>query len=80
VVKEVHDHPNRRGYAMNAFVIAVGGGVKELTALALETARKIGKVECDMGDTYCKLPSAVEYIQKIKAKGRIGVKRKSCKC
>lgn len=80
VAKTIHDHPNRLGYAMNAFVIAVGGGVKDLTAFAIEIGKKIGAFECDMGDTSCKTPSVVEYIKKMKDKGKIGVKRKMCKC
>jgi 3-methyladenine DNA glycosylase AlkD len=80
VQKTIHDHPDRLGYAMNAFVIAVGGAVKELSAFAIGVAKKIGTFECDMGDTSCKTPSAVEYIKKIKDKGKLGVKRKMLKC
>ena len=80
VQKTIHDHPDRLGYAMNAFVIAVGGAVKELSAFAVGVGKKIGTFECDMGDTSCKTPSAVDYIKKIKDKGKLGVKRKMLKC
>jgi len=51
-----------------------------LTATALETAKKVGKVSVDMGDTACKVPAAADYIKKVQDKGAIGKKRKSAKC
>ena len=33
-----------------------------------------------MGDTSCKVPDAPDYIEKVKARGTIGKKRKSAKC
>lgn len=80
VEKTIHEAPNRVRYAMNAFVISLGSYVKSLTDSALKAAGKIGKVEVDMGDTACKVPSAVEYIKKVQARGSIGKKRKTCKC
>ena len=65
---------------MNAFVIAVGSYVKPLTKKALATGRSLGTVEVDMGGTACKVPGAVEYIQKVEKRGRIGKKRKSSRC
>ena len=43
----------------------------QLQKLALAAAKKIGKVEVDHGDTNCKTPDAVLYIEKAS-------KRKSC--
>ena len=80
VQKTIHKQPNYVRYVMNGFVIAVGCYVEELTALALQTAEKIGKVTVDMGNTACKVPSAPEYIQKVQKRGTIGKKRKSVKC
>jgi hypothetical protein len=80
VQKTIHDSPNRVRYVMNRFVIAVGSYVKSLTELALRTAAKIGPVAVDMGDTECKVPSAVEYIRKVEQRGAIGKKRKTVKC
>jgi 3-methyladenine DNA glycosylase AlkD len=80
VVKEIHSAPNRTRYAMNCFVIAVGGYVKALTAKAESAARKIGKVDVDVGDTACKIPDAAAYIQMMKQKGYIGKKRKMARC
>jgi 3-methyladenine DNA glycosylase AlkD len=72
--------PNRVRQAMNSFVIAVGTFVQPLTNLALQTARKIGKVSVDVGDTSCKIPYAPEYIEKAQTKGTVGKKRKTAKC
>lgn len=80
VAATIHDQPNRLRYTMNTFVISVGGYVKPLTAYAVKIAKQIGKVRVDMGGTSCKVPSAVEYIEKMKQRGVIGKKRKSAKC
>lgn len=80
VQKTIHDQPNRVRYVMNSFVIAVGSYVKSLTDLAVQTAKKIGPVTVDMGNTACQVPSAVEYIQKVQQRGAIGKKRKTVKC
>jgi hypothetical protein len=80
VGKSIHRQPNRVRYTMNGFVIAVGCMVASLTDLAVETARKIGTVEVDMGETACEVPDAVEYIDKVRRRGSIGRKRKSAKC
>jgi 3-methyladenine DNA glycosylase AlkD len=76
----IHKQPNRVRHAMNGFVIAVGGYVKSLTSLAVQTGTKIGPVTVDMGGTACKVPYAPEYIAKVQKRGSIGKKRKSAKC
>jgi hypothetical protein len=80
VQESVHTAPNFVRYVMNSFVIAVGSYVKPLTDLAVQTAKKIGTVTVDMGNTECKVPRAAEYIKKVEAKGVIGKKRKTVKC
>ena len=65
---------------MNGFVIGVGCYVKELSALAAEVGKKIGDVTVDMGNTACKVPFAPDYINKAKAKGTLGKKKKTVKC
>lgn len=67
-------------YTMNGFVIAVGGYVKPLSKRAKATAKKIGKVEVDMGDTACKVPAALDYIEKMEKSGRAYKKRKTIRC
>ena len=80
IEKEIHDVPNRVRYTMNGFVIAVGGYVKPLIKQAKTTAKKIGKVQVDMGETSCKVPLATDYIAKIESAGKVGKKRKTIKC
>jgi len=80
VEREIGSSPNRVRYCMNGFVIAVGSTVKPLLAKAKATAKKLGKVEVDMGDTACKVPDAVATLRKIEAMRRVGRKRKTMKC
>jgi 3-methyladenine DNA glycosylase AlkD len=80
VQKTIHQQPNRVRYVMNAFVIAVGSHVSALTDHAVKAAKGIGNVSVDMGGTACKVPSALEYIDKVQKKGAIGKKRKTAKC
>jgi hypothetical protein len=80
VEKSIHDAPNQVRYSMNTFVIAVGCYVESLTDLAMKTARKIGVVSVDMGNTACKVPFAPEYIEKVQKRGTIGKKRKTARC
>jgi hypothetical protein len=71
VVESIDAAPDRARYAMNGFVIAVGSYVKSLLPQAKKTAKALGKVEVEMGDTACKVPLATEYIKKIEDLGRI---------
>lgn len=72
--------PGRVRYTMNGFVIAVGGYVQPLSKKAQATAKKIGKVEVDFGETACKVPLATEYIDKMLGKKSVFKKRKTIKC
>lgn len=80
IEKEVHTSQERVKYTMNGFVIAVGSYVLPLSKQAKATAKKIGKVDVDMGGTSCKVPVATEYIQKVEKAGKAGKKRKTIKC
>jgi 3-methyladenine DNA glycosylase AlkD len=80
VKNEIGSAPNRTRYAMNNFVIAVGGAVATLTSRAKAVAKAIGTVEVDMGDTSCTVPVAWDYIAKMEKMGRIGHKRKTAMC
>jgi 3-methyladenine DNA glycosylase AlkD len=71
---------NRVRYAMNGFVIALGSYVPPLTALALQVAQQLGPVSVNVGDTSCKVPFAPDSIEKARARGAIGKKRKTAKC
>ncbi len=80
VVDQIDDAPNRVRYCMNGFVIAVGTYIKSLLRQAKSSAKKIGKVDVDVGETSCKVPLALEYIEKVETAGRVGKKRKTTKC
>lgn len=80
VEKEIHSAQNRVRYAMNGFVISIGSYIAPLTDTAKKTGAKIGKVEVDVGGTACKVPLATVYIDKVAARGKIGVKRKTARC
>lgn len=80
VVKGIKSAENRVRYTMNGFVIAVGAYVKPLLKKAKATAREIGAVSVDVGDTACSVPLATAYIEKIEAAGRVGQKRKTIRC
>lgn len=80
VQKTIHDHPDRVGYHMNAFLIALGCYVAPLTKAVLAAGEKIGAFEADLGDNDCKVPGIAESIQKVQARGAIGKKRKTVKC
>jgi len=80
VVSKIHGSHNDVRSAMNGFVISVGGYVLPLQRKARDAAKKIGTVEVDMGDTACKVPLALEYIDKMIARGNAGKKRKTVKC
>jgi len=80
VADTIHSQANRVRYCMNSFVACVGSYVPELTDHALAAAKGIGKVEVDVGDTDCKVPSIAEMIEKVRARGSIGKKRKQVRC
>lgn len=80
IEKGIDAAPNRVRYTMNAFVIAVGAYVAPLAKEAKALAKKLGKVEVDMGDTACKVPVALDYIEKVEKAGRAGKKRKTIRC
>lgn len=64
IEKEIHTSPNRARYSMNTALIAIGAYCPELTEAAIKTAKRIGPVEVDHGETSCQTPDAVSYIEK----------------
>jgi hypothetical protein len=54
--------------------------VATLTDRALEAADRIGLVKVDMGGTACKVPGARQSIEKVRAAGKLGKKRKTARC
>ncbi len=76
----IHSSKNRIKAAKNLFLISVGTYVKELNSYAKELGLKIGKVNVDVGETACKVPYAIDYIEKAEGKNIVGKKRKSARC
>jgi 3-methyladenine DNA glycosylase AlkD len=73
----IHSAPNRTRYAMNLTVICIGIRNAALRKLALASAKRIGKVEVDHGDTSCRTPDAAAYIKKTVAHQREMAKRRA---
>jgi 3-methyladenine DNA glycosylase AlkD len=70
IEKEIHASPNWARRAMNGALISIGVYKPALRKKAIEAARRVGKVEVDHGETSCKTPEAVPYIEKAsKRKG-----------
>jgi 3-methyladenine DNA glycosylase AlkD len=80
ITNNIKTASNRTRYTINSFVIAVGTYVRPLTQAAIQTAQAIGIVTVEMYGTACKVPDAVEYIQKAIAKNPTGKKKKTVKC
>lgn len=68
IEKEIHTSPNRARNGMNMALIAIGGWKPALTDMAIEAAKRIGKVDVDHGETGCKTADAVPYIKKMVAR------------
>jgi hypothetical protein len=80
VIKNIHTAANRVKARMNIFVINVGTYIGPLTEEAIAAAGEIGAVYVDTSGTSCKVPGAIEYIEKAKARGALGKKKKTVKC
>lgn len=70
IEKEIRRSPNWARYAMNGALISIGVFKPALRKQAIETARRIGKVDVDHGETSCKTPDAVPYIEKASRRKR----------
>ena len=70
IEKEIHRSPNWARYAMNGALISIGVCKPALRKKAIEAARRIGEVEVDHGETYCKTPNAVSYLEKASKRKR----------
>ena len=55
---------------MNAALIAIGIRGGNLTTKAKAAARKIGPVVVDHGETNCKTPDAIDYIERTLGRRR----------
>ncbi len=65
IKSEIQTSPNRAKEGMNNCLISIGGRTEALRDKVIETARAIGPVEIDHGETSCKTFIIEEYVQKI---------------
>jgi 3-methyladenine DNA glycosylase AlkD len=80
VEKEIHGVGDRVRSRMNTFLIAAGTHVAPLTGDVITISGKIGALKVNMNGTACKVPDAVEYINKAKDRGTLGKKKKMARC
>lgn len=80
IESKIHQSQNRVKQTMNAFVIAVGSYIPELTETAIAAGNRIGIITVNMGETDCKTPFAPDYIEKVRLRNGIGKKKKTVKC
>ncbi len=64
IEKRLAGAPNAEREAMNMAVIVIGSRNAALRKAATATAKRIGKVVVDHGDTACRTPDAAQYIEK----------------
>jgi hypothetical protein len=64
IERTIRTAPNAQRGAMNHALIAMGCRSAGLRKSATATAKRIGKVEVDHGDTACKTPDATQSIDK----------------
>src|SRR6185436_12839912 len=64
IERDIHTRQNRVRHNMNNALIAIGVRSPALEQQATAAAQKIGKVKVDHGNTDCKTPDAISYIQK----------------
>ena len=65
IEKEIHRSANWARRAMNSALIAIGVYKPALRRKVIEAAKRIGKVEVDHGETSCRTPDAIGYIEKV---------------
>ena len=70
IEKDIHRSPNWVRYAMNVALMSIGIAKPALRKQAIATAKRIGKVEVDHGETNCKTPDAASYIEKASKRKR----------
>lgn len=70
IEKTIHAAPNAHRAMMNQTLIAIGCRSAAFRKAATAAAKRIGPVNVDHGDTDCKTPDAVAYIDKAWARSK----------
>jgi 3-methyladenine DNA glycosylase AlkD len=65
IERDLHTSKNRTRHSMNNALISIGARNLNLQPNAVATAKRIGKVKVDHGQTNCKTPDAISYMQKV---------------
>jgi hypothetical protein len=73
IENEIHASPNWARYAMNGALISIGVFKPSCRNEAIDAAKRIGKVKIDHGETTCKTPDAVPYIEKASKHKRVSL-------
>ncbi|MFP5501686.1 MAG: DNA alkylation repair protein [Candidatus Sericytochromatia bacterium] len=79
IESEIGAAPNMVKDAMNNAIIAIGIRNERLEGRAIATARRIGPVVVDHGQTNCKTPAAEPYILKARARKQAQAEQKAAK-
>lgn len=67
IEKGIATAENRARHSMNNALIAIGGTMEALRPEAIRIATAMGRIEVDHGQTGCKTPEAVPYIERMVA-------------
>ncbi len=67
IEREVHGRPNRVRHSMNLVLINIGLRSARLERRVRAAVRRIGPIEVDHGETGCKTPDPIPYIERTKA-------------
>ncbi len=77
---KAHGSQNREKHAMCGFIICVGSYITSLHKEALKAGKRIGPVSIERATPGCSVPEIEADIENVKAKGRLGKKRKRARC
>ena len=64
IERDIHTADNWSRYGMMYSLIGIGAYCPALTGEVIAAAKRIGKVEFDPGETDCKMPDPIPYIEK----------------
>lgn len=64
IEQSIHAAPNAHRYLMNSALINIGCRNAALRKAAAAAAKRLGTIDVDHGNTDCKTPDALEYIEK----------------
>ncbi len=78
IEEQIHASANRARHAMNGALISIGVFKPGLRDKAIASAKRIGKVKVDHGETGCKTPDAIAYIDKVSKRSGARSRQEAC--